>query len=73
MAKVQLKVRLDEALAATLKAEASKHGQSVQKYVEELIEDGIGGPRTRFFEAAEKFMADFGADFERDFGPGGAR
>ncbi|MGC0415611.1 toxin-antitoxin system HicB family antitoxin [Embleya sp. AB8] len=71
MAKTQLNVRVDEEIAEKAKARAAESGQSIQEYVAEAIERDLGGPRTRFFEAADDFMTRFRRDFDRDFPPTG--
>lgn len=38
-----------------------------EEIVEGVIERDLGGPRSRFFAAADEFMARFRADFDRDF------
>lgn len=71
MGKTQLNVRMDDVLAEQAKARAAEVGLSIQEYVAEAIERDLGGPRTRFFAAADDFMTHFQADFDRDFPPTG--
>lgn len=71
MGKTQLNVRVDDTLAEQAKARAAESGQSIQEYVEEVIERDLQGPRVRFFAAADDFMKRFRDDFDRDFPPTG--
>jgi hypothetical protein len=68
MAKTQLNVRVDEYTAATARARASQRGISVNRYIEELVQQDAGESGRVFVEAAADFMKQYEAVFAEEFG-----
>lgn len=71
MAKTQLNVRVDEATAETARERASQRGISVNRYIEELVQQDEGENGRAFVQAAADFMRRYEAVFEEEFEPRG--
>ncbi|WP_405577482.1 antitoxin [Streptomyces sp. NBC_01190] len=71
MAKTQLNVRVDEATAETARERASQRGISVNRYIEELVQQDEGENGRAFVQAAADFMQRYEQVFEEEFGPSG--
>jgi hypothetical protein len=69
MAKTQLNVRVDESTAATARERASQRGISVNRYIEELVQQDAGENGRTFVEAAADFMKQYESVFAEEFGP----
>ncbi|MBM9509552.1 toxin-antitoxin system HicB family antitoxin [Actinacidiphila acididurans] len=68
MAKTQLNVRVDEATAETARARASQRGISVNRYIEELVQQDEGENGRAFVQAAADFMRRYEQVFAEEFG-----
>ncbi|MDJ0344092.1 antitoxin [Streptomyces sp. H10-C2] len=68
MAKTQLNVRVDESTAETARDLASRRGISVNRYIEELVQQDAGESGRTFVEAAADFMKSYEAVFAEEFG-----
>lgn len=68
MAKTQLNVRVDESTAETARERASERGISVNRYIEELVQQDAGETGRAFVEAAADFMKQYEAVFAEEFG-----
>ena len=68
MAKTQLNVRVDESTAATARERASQRGISVNRYIEELVQQDAGENGRAFVEAAADFMKQYESVFADEFG-----
>ncbi|WNI14198.1 antitoxin [Actinacidiphila sp. ITFR-21] len=68
MAKTQLNVRVDEATAETARERASQRGISVNRYIEELVQQDEGESGRAFVQAAADFMQRYEQVFDEEFG-----
>lgn len=68
MAKTQLNVRVDESTAETARDRASRRGISVNRYIEELVQQDAGERGRTFVEAAADFMKSYESVFAEEFG-----
>ncbi|MFJ5218161.1 toxin-antitoxin system HicB family antitoxin [Streptomyces sp. NPDC088354] len=68
MAKTQLNVRVDETTAATARERAAQRGISVNRYIEELVQQDAGENGRTFVEAAADFMKQYESVFAEEFG-----
>lgn len=68
MAKTQLNVRVDENTADTARRRAQQRGMSVNRYIEELVQQDAGESGRAFVEAAADFMKEYEAVFAEEFG-----
>jgi hypothetical protein len=68
MAKTQLNVRVDETTAATARERATQRGISVNRYIEELVQQDAGEKGRAFVEAAADFMKQYETVFAEEFG-----
>ncbi|MFD3451462.1 toxin-antitoxin system HicB family antitoxin [Streptomyces sp. NPDC058691] len=68
MAKTQLNVRVDETTAATARERAAQRGISVNRYIEELVQQDAGENGRAFVEAAADFMKQYESVFAEEFG-----
>ncbi|WP_188285745.1 antitoxin [Streptomyces sp. CBMA29] len=68
MSKTQLNVRVDEATAETARQRASQRGISVNRYIEELVQQDEGENGKTFVEAAADFMKRYEEVFAEEFG-----
>ncbi|MFJ1584235.1 antitoxin [Streptomyces sp. NPDC088197] len=68
MSKTQLNVRVDEATAETARQRASQRGISVNRYIEELVQQDEGENGKAFVEAAADFMKRYEEVFAEEFG-----
>ncbi|WP_299537013.1 antitoxin [uncultured Streptomyces sp.] len=68
MPKTQLNVRVDRATAETARQRASQRGVSVNRYIEELVEQDAGEVGQTFVEAAADFMKQYESVFAEEFG-----
>jgi hypothetical protein len=68
MAKTQLNVRVDEATAETARERASERGISVNRYIEELVQQDEGENGRAFVQAAADFMQRYERVFDEEFG-----
>lgn len=68
MAKTQLNVRVDEATAETARERASQRGISVNRYIEELVQQDEGENGRAFVQAAADFMKRYEEVFAEEFG-----
>jgi hypothetical protein len=66
MAKTQLNVRVDEATAETARERASQRGISVNRYIEELVQQDEGENGRAFVQAAADFMKQYEAVFAEE-------
>ncbi|WP_267243288.1 toxin-antitoxin system HicB family antitoxin [Streptomyces sp. PR69] len=75
MAKTQLNVRVDETTAAAARERATQRGISVNRYIEELVQQDAGEAGRTFVEAAADFMKQYESVFAEELGdparPGG--
>jgi hypothetical protein len=71
MAKTQLNVRVDEATAETARERASQRGISVNRYIEELVQQDEGENGRAFVQAAADFMQRYEQVFAEEFGAAG--
>jgi hypothetical protein len=67
MAKTQLNVRVDEATAETARERALQRGISVNRYIEELVQQDEGENGRAFVQAAADFMQRYEAVFAEEF------
>ncbi|WP_328375554.1 MULTISPECIES: antitoxin [unclassified Streptomyces] len=63
MAKTQLNVRVDEATAEAARQRALQRGVSVNRYIEELVNQDAGEVGHTFVEAAADFMKQYASVF----------
>ncbi|MEU7280048.1 toxin-antitoxin system HicB family antitoxin [Streptomyces sp. NPDC045431] len=68
MAKTQLNVRVDESTAEAARRRAQQRGVSVNRYIEELVQQDAGEVGRTFVEAAADFMKQYEAVFAEEFG-----
>ncbi|WP_240136318.1 toxin-antitoxin system HicB family antitoxin [Streptomyces sp. MUM 178J] len=68
MAKTQLNVRVDETTAAAARERATQRGISVNRYIEELVQQDAGEAGRTFVEAAADFMKQYESVFAEEFG-----
>ncbi|MDF9811340.1 antitoxin [Streptomyces sp. SPB162] len=68
MAKTQLNVRVEESTAETARDRASRRGISVNRYIEELVQQDAGERGRTFVEAAADFMKSYESVFAEEFG-----
>jgi hypothetical protein len=68
MAKTQLNVRVDATTAATARERAAQRGISVNRYIEELVQQDGGESGRAFVEAAADFMKSYESVFAEEFG-----
>ncbi|MET9432182.1 toxin-antitoxin system HicB family antitoxin [Streptomyces sp. NPDC003036] len=68
MAKTQLNVRVDESTAEAARRRAQQRGVSVNRYIEELVQQDAGEAGRTFVEAAADFMKQYEAVFAEEFG-----
>lgn len=68
MAKTQLNVRVDESTAEAARRRAQQRGVSVNRYIEELVQQDAGEAGRAFVEAAADFMKQYEAVFAEEFG-----
>ncbi|MGI5484015.1 antitoxin [Streptomyces lavendofoliae] len=68
MAKTQLNVRVDETTAEAARRRARQRGVSVNRYIEELVQQDAGEAGRAFVEAAADFMKRYEAVFAEEFG-----
>ncbi|MDT9687646.1 antitoxin [Streptomyces sp. P9(2023)] len=68
MAKTQLNVRVDETTADTARRRAQQRGVSVNRYIEELVQQDAGESGRAFVEAAADFMKQYESVFAEEFG-----
>ncbi|MGW1892648.1 toxin-antitoxin system HicB family antitoxin [Streptomyces sp. NPDC002004] len=71
MAKTRLNVRVDENTARTARARATARGISVNRYIEELVQQDAGEIGHTFVEAAADFMQQYEGVFSEEFGADG--
>ncbi|HEY9374570.1 antitoxin [Streptomyces sp.] len=69
MAKRQLNVRVDETTAEVARHRAQQRGMSVNRYIEELVQQDAGEVGRTFVEAAADFMRQYETVFAEEFGP----
>lgn len=67
MSKTQLNVRVDETTAETARERASQRGISVNRYIEELVQQDEGENGRAFVEAAADFMKRYEEVFAEEF------
>jgi S-adenosylmethionine:diacylglycerol 3-amino-3-carboxypropyl transferase len=67
VAKTQLNVRVDEATAEAARRRAQQRGVSVNRYIEELVQQDAGEVGRTFVEAAADFMKQYEAVFAEEF------
>ncbi|WP_329128866.1 toxin-antitoxin system HicB family antitoxin [Streptomyces sp. NBC_01476] len=67
MAKTQLNVRVEEATAETARERASQRGISVNRYIEELVQQDEGENGRAFVQAAADFMERYEQVFAEEF------
>lgn len=67
MSKTQLNVRVDETTAETARERASQRGISVNRYIEELVQQDDGENGRAFVEAAADFMKRYEEVFAEEF------
>ncbi|MFG2334467.1 antitoxin [Streptomyces sp. NPDC048604] len=68
MAKTQLNVRVDETTAEVARRRAQQRGVSVNRYIEELVQQDAGEVGRAFVEAAADFMREYETVFAEEFG-----
>ncbi|MFI6644104.1 antitoxin [Streptomyces sp. NPDC050504] len=68
MPKTQLNVRVEEATAEAARQRASQRGMSVNRYIEELVQQDAGELGRTFVDAAADFMQRYGAVFAGESG-----
>jgi plasmid stability protein len=68
MSKTQLNVRVEESTAATARERAAQRGISVNRYIEELVQQDAGENGRMFVEAAADFMKSYESVFAEEFG-----
>ncbi|MFD7445285.1 toxin-antitoxin system HicB family antitoxin [Streptomyces sp. NPDC059909] len=68
MAKTQLNVRVDESTAETARRRAQQRGVSVNRYIEELVQQDAGEVGRTFVDAAADFMKQYASVFADEFG-----
>ncbi|MEU0660979.1 toxin-antitoxin system HicB family antitoxin [Streptomyces lavendulocolor] len=68
MAKTQLNVRVDETTAEAARRRAQERGVSVNRYIEELVQQDAGEAGRAFVEAAADFMRRYETVFAEEFG-----
>ncbi|GAA2508557.1 antitoxin [Streptomyces gobitricini] len=68
MAKTQLNVRVDETTAEAARRRARQRGVSVNRYIEELVQQDAGEAGRAFVEAAADFMRRYESVFAEEFG-----
>ncbi|WP_351234089.1 antitoxin [Streptomyces sp. NPDC002133] len=71
MAKTQLNVRVDESTAETARRRAHQRGVSVNRYIEELVQQDAGEVGRTFVDAAADFMKQYESVFAEEFGASG--
>ncbi|MGW2561541.1 toxin-antitoxin system HicB family antitoxin [Streptomyces sp. NPDC001514] len=71
MAKTQLNVRVDESTAETARRRAQQRGVSVNRYIEELVQQDAGEAGRTFVDAAADFMKQYESVFAEEFGTAG--